>query len=93
MVSTLGITFSLQGTFLDSNLPDRLVRLVLAALSLYILFSFNDVASTFVSFLVLAAIAYWMVYRRKTVQGETEVVVAPGSLTPAPVNATLGRMD
>ena len=45
MVATLGITFSLQGTYSESKLADRGFRLVLAAMSLYILFSFNDIAS------------------------------------------------
>jgi TRAP-type uncharacterized transport system fused permease subunit len=75
LVSTVGITFSLQATYIDSKWPDRAVRLVLAALALYILFSFNDMASTVISFLILGAIGYWLVFRRKVQQGAPEVVV------------------
>ena len=74
LVSTIGITFSLQGTYSDIKLFDRLARLALAAMSLYILFSFNDVVSTFTSFLVLAAIGYWVLKRRKIEVGASEIV-------------------
>jgi TRAP-type uncharacterized transport system fused permease subunit len=93
LTATLGITFSLQGTFLASNVPDRLCRVVLAAISLYVLFSFNDTLATLGSLLILAAIAYWIVYRRKIVQGEIPpVVVKPGALSAQPANVPLGRM-
>jgi TRAP-type uncharacterized transport system fused permease subunit len=83
LISTIGITFSLQGTYSDSKPFDRLARLVLAAMSLYILFSFNDVLATFVSFLVLAAIAYWVLKRRKVGFGEPEgVLLAAKTLRP-----------
>ncbi len=76
LVSTVGITFSLQATFIESKWLDRAVRIVLAAMALYILFSFNDVASTVISFLILGAIGYWLVFRRKVQQqGAPEVVV------------------
>ena len=43
------------------------VRLVLAAMALYVLFSFNDTLSTIVSFVILAMIGYWIVVRRPQV--------------------------
>jgi hypothetical protein len=67
MVATVGITFSLQATYSETRIVDRMVRIVLAAMSLYILFSFNDIASTAVSVAVLAVIGYWFVVRRKIV--------------------------
>ena len=67
MVATIGITFSLQATYSENNLVDRTVRIVLAGMALYILFSFNDIASDIVSVGVLAAIGYWFVVRRKIV--------------------------
>ena len=38
---------------------------MLAAMALYILLSFNAVASNVVSIAVLATIGYWLVFRRK----------------------------
>jgi TRAP transporter 4TM/12TM fusion protein len=95
LVSTVGITFSLQATYSETKMVDRATRLVLAAMALYILFSSNDTAATLVSFAVLAVIGYWFVYRRKVVAAaEPEVVVLDGALAAAPiVDAPLGRMS
>ncbi len=67
LVATVGITFSLQATYSETRSLDLAVRGVLAAMALFILFSFNDIASDFVSVAVLGFIAYWFVYRRKIV--------------------------
>ena len=94
LVATLGLTFSVQGTFSASRLIDRVVRLVLAAMSLYVLLSFNDTLSTVVSFLVLATIGYWLVVRRKVEDVDAgEVVIDQPALAPAAAGAPLGRMD
>jgi TRAP transporter 4TM/12TM fusion protein len=95
MVSTLGITFTLQANYSETRAVDLSVRGVLAAMSLYILLSFNDVASTVVSFGVLAVIAYWIVYRRKLVSDTApEVVVIDSSMAPSPAgSAALGHMN
>ena len=45
LVATLGITFTLQATYSETRIVDLGVRAVLAAMSLFILFSFNDIAS------------------------------------------------
>jgi TRAP transporter 4TM/12TM fusion protein len=84
LVSTLGITFTLQATYSETRAVDLAVRTVLAAMSLYILFSFNDIASDFVSVAVLGFIAYWIVIRRKLVSGTNppEVVVLDSALAP-----------
>ena len=73
-VATIGLTFSLQATFADTKAMDWSARGLLAAIAIYILFSFNDTLSTAMSFVVLTAIGYWLVYRRKHESGETEVV-------------------
>jgi len=95
LVSTVGISFSLQATYSESRLLDWAVRLILAGMALYILFSFNDAASTVVSFAVLAVIGYWLLYRRKQEQGQPEeVVLDEAALAPVAVGgAQLGKMS
>ena len=95
MVSTLGITFTLQANYSETRAVDLGVRIVLAAMSLYILLSFNDVASTIVSVGVLAVIAFWLVYRRKIVADtEPKVVEINSSMAPSPAgNPALSRMN
>jgi TRAP transporter 4TM/12TM fusion protein len=96
LVATVGITFSLQATYSETRAVDLAVRGVLAAMALYILFSFNDIASDFVSVFVLGVIAYWVVYRRKIVTAMPPPVTPEfeRSLAPAPIsNAPLGRVN
>ena len=89
--STLGITFSLQASFVDNLMTDRIVRAVLAAIALTTLLSTNDTISALACVPVLGAIAYWIVFRRKVEEVEPEVVVMD---TPAiPVNIPLGNMS
>ena len=96
LVATLGITFTLQATYSETRIVDLGVRAVLAAMSLFVLFSFNDIASVFVSAGVIVVIGYWIVVRRKIVSGmvpPTTVVIEPG-LAAAPISdAPLGRMS
>jgi TRAP transporter 4TM/12TM fusion protein len=94
LVATVGITFSLQAIYSDTRAIDIAVRLALAAVSLFVLCSFNDYLATAVSFVVLAAIGYWLVYRRTHGESrEVEVVVLDGALAPAPAaGAPLGTM-
>jgi TRAP-type uncharacterized transport system fused permease subunit len=93
LVATVGITFSLQAAFADARMTDRAIRAALAAASLYILFSFNDVLSDIVSVGVLGMIGYWLVYRRKLEAGVPEAVTLDPSLPATPANAPLGRMS
>ena len=85
LVATIGITFTLQATYSETRAVDLGVRAVLAAMSLYILFSFNDIASDIVSVGVLAVIGYWFVVRRKLVSdtdpGVVEIELVDGALT------------
>ena len=93
MVSTLGITWSLQATYTENRGLDLTVRCVLAAVSLFILFSPWDLISDAVSAVVIAAMGYWFVKRRALMEGETEVVEVPGALSGKPLTEVpLGRM-
>jgi TRAP transporter 4TM/12TM fusion protein len=86
--STLGITFSLQATFSDKPMVDRGIRLALAAIALVTLLSTNDTIASLACVPVLAAIAYWIVFRRKLEDSETEVVVLdPAALVPSTVGS------
>jgi TRAP transporter 4TM/12TM fusion protein len=96
LVATLGLTFSIQANFSDTRPLDLGFRLLLAASGLYILLSQNDIASDFVSAGIIAAIAYWLVVRRKRAQsGKPEVVVLDPALVAAAAipDATLGKMS
>ena len=95
LVSTVGITFSLQATYSETRAVDLGIRIVLAAMALYILCSFNDTASTIVSFAVLAVIGYWVMVRRPKLSSATlEVVEIDPALAGAPSgNVPLGRMS
>ncbi len=93
LVATIGLTFSVQATYSESRLVNWAMRLVLAAMSLYILLSFNDTLSTLVSVLVLSMIGYWLVVRRKVEDVETgEVVIDEPGLASAAASAPLGKM-
>jgi TRAP transporter 4TM/12TM fusion protein len=84
LVATLGITFTLQATYSETRAADLAVRGVLAAMSLFILFSFYDIASDIVSVGVLAVIAYWIVVRRPIVGAAApETVVLGGAALPS----------
>jgi hypothetical protein len=88
MVATIGITFTLQATYSETRAVDLGVRAALAAMSLYILFSFNDIASDIVSIGVISIIAYWVVVRRKIVSGAAPPSEA--AMKPALASARIG---
>ncbi len=93
-VATIGLTFSVQAKFSDSVMNDRLTRAALAAMSLYVLFSFDDLVSTAVSFVVIGVIGYWLVRRRAIEEGTAEVVeIDSEALAPAADGVVFGRMD
>jgi TRAP transporter 4TM/12TM fusion protein len=96
LVATLGITFTLQATYSETRAVDLGVRAVLGAMSLFILLSFNDIASDIVSVGVIAVIGYWIVVRRKRVlrvAPPDEVVLDPAMATAEISDAPLGRMS
>jgi len=94
-VATIGITFSLQATYSETLAVNWAFKAALAAMAVYILFSFNDLASTAVSFVTLAVIGYWLVYRRKHEAGEPKVIeVDAAALGPATAGGgALGTMQ
>src|SRR5579875_3916775 len=94
LVATVGITFSLQAVYSETRAIDWGVRLALAAMSLFILLSFNDVLSDIVSLGVVAAIAYWVVVRRPKIgAGATAPVAVDPALAASMPDAPMGRMS
>ncbi len=93
LVATIGITFSLQAIYSETRVVDWGVRIVLAAVSLYILFSFNDMLATACSFAVLATIGYWLVVRRKVEEVVPDEVVVLDEPAMAMTGAPLGKMN
>ena len=96
MVATLGITFTLQATYSETRAIDLAVRTVLAAMSLYVLLSFNDIASDFISVGIIGFIAYWIMVRRKLVAktNPPSTVILDPTFASAPISdAPLGRMS
>ena len=90
LVATIGLTFSIQASFVDSRSRDIPIKLGLAAMSLYVLLSHDDVISSFVSFAVVAAIAYWVFVRRRQIaQREVEVVEVEDATVLPSVAATI----
>lgn len=81
--ATIGITFSLQATYSDRRSVDLGVRLCLAAVALFVLLSPNVMASTLMSFAVVASVGYWVLRRRKIEGSEPEVVTLDSALVPA----------
>src|SRR5262249_48250538 len=64
LVSTIGITFSLQAVFHDSPVVDRAIRAVLAAFALVALLCPGYGIATAACIPVLLMIGYWLVVRR-----------------------------
>ncbi len=86
-VSTLGITFSLQGVYFENFLADRSVRILLAAFALVALFSTNEYIGTLATIPVLAGIAYWLLVRRRQLETDVEEVVIDDKAGLAPATA------
>ena len=75
---------------------DLAVRGVLAAMSLFILLSFDDIVSDFISAGVIAVIGYWIVVRRKLVAETappTTIKLDPALATAPISDVPLGRMS
>ena len=92
LVSTIAISFSLQASFSESRAVDLSVRAVLAAMALYILFSFNDVLSTIISFIIIGVIGYWVVRRRRALAAEEPEVVEVDASLLGPARAGSGAL-
>jgi TRAP transporter 4TM/12TM fusion protein len=68
-IATIGITFSLQASFVDRRALDRALRVALAVVALAVLLSSNVVIATACAVPVLVAIVYWLVVRRRRLEG------------------------
>ena len=64
LVSTIGITFSLQAKFSDRTAVDRAARLLLAAFALIVLLDPNEQLGALACIPVLLMIGYWLGWRR-----------------------------
>jgi TRAP-type uncharacterized transport system fused permease subunit len=94
LVSTIGITFSLQARFSDHGAVDIASRLVLATLALVVLLCPNEEIGAMTCVPVLLIIGYWLV-KRRTIPFTDETVEEP-VLAPAPVaivDTERGRMQ
>lgn len=64
LTATVGITFAIQARFADRRGVDRLLRLVLAAISLVVLLHPDRQVATLAGVLVGLFVAYWVLRRR-----------------------------
>ena len=64
LISTLGITFSLQARFTVARPADVAIRLVLAAVSLVVLLDPDNTVAASACLPIVLLIGYWFVYRR-----------------------------
>jgi TRAP-type uncharacterized transport system fused permease subunit len=64
LIATVGITFSIQAHFSDNRLIDAGLRVVLAAIALFVLFQPDDMIAATAGIPVLAFAAYWFIVRR-----------------------------
>ncbi len=97
LIATIGITFSLQASFADSPVFDRLIRLVLAAFALAVLFYPSEQGAFLFCVPVVLMIGYWLAKRRFVLdpQGEeTDSPIQPALAgAPAVVDSERGRMS
>jgi TRAP transporter 4TM/12TM fusion protein len=91
-VSTLGITFSLQGVYFENILADRSVRILQAAFALVALLSQNEYIGMIATIPVLAGIAYWLIVRRRQLETDVEEVVIDDKTGLAPASAGSARL-
>src|SRR5438552_1059030 len=84
LVSTIGITFSLQALFSERFAVDRAIRFVLAAFALVVLLCPDERIGTAACLPVLLIIGYWLAWRR-TAANSTEVVAEPVPVPVVPV--------
>jgi TRAP transporter 4TM/12TM fusion protein len=95
LVSTIGITFSLQARFSDSAAADRAVRLVLAALALVVLLCPDERIGAAACVPVLVLIGYWLARRRNIPYAASDAPEAVAEPLPATqiVDTERGRMQ
>jgi TRAP-type uncharacterized transport system fused permease subunit len=92
-IATAGITFSLQAQFTDNAVADKIVRLVLAALALIVLFYPSEKIALLFCVPVILAIGYWLMRRRVVLDaGAAPTPVQPALAGVAVVDTERGRM-
>jgi TRAP transporter 4TM/12TM fusion protein len=64
LISTLGITFSLQARFAEARSLDVAIRLILAAVALLVLLDSDNTIAASACIPIVLLIGYWFVYRR-----------------------------
>jgi TRAP transporter 4TM/12TM fusion protein len=80
LIATVGISFSLQARFAAARALDVALRLVLAALSLLVLFDADAAVAGLACAPIVAMIGYWLVWRRRIGSDRTlEAAAAPAS--------------
>ena len=95
-VSTIGITFSLQGVYFENFIADRATRTAIAAFALFALLWPNEDLGYIATIPVLAGIAYWMLVRRRQLEAGIDGVVEVeglGPVEPSPELAELAKMN
>jgi TRAP-type uncharacterized transport system fused permease subunit len=93
LTATIGITFSLQARFADNAALDLPVRLLLAALALFVLLYPTEQVAMVMTLPVLLMIGYWLVRRRTKLEDrvaeEPALVMGPKVV----VDTERGRMS
>jgi hypothetical protein len=67
LAATVGITFSLQAQFSQKKMRDVFIRVVLAGLSLVVLFHPSTLLATIAILPIGALVGYWFLQKRKKV--------------------------
>ena len=95
LVATIGITFSLQARYADSEVGDMTVRLALAALALVVLLCPDDRIAVAACVPVLLIIGYWLLKRRDTSYARDALEPVPAAPIPVPqiADTERGRMQ
>jgi hypothetical protein len=84
LISTLGITFSVQARYSERAAVDPPIRLVLGAFALVALLHPDEKVAGLACVPVLLAIGYWLLWRRSAESGEPipATVLAPSFAEP-----------
>jgi TRAP transporter 4TM/12TM fusion protein len=93
LVATIGITFSLQARFADNAALDLPIRLLLAALALFVLLYPSEQVAMVMTLPVLLMIGYWLTRRRTKLDDIVAEEPALVTVPKAVVDTERGRMS
>ena len=93
LVATIGITFSLQARFADNAALDLPIRLLLAALALFVLLYPSEQVAMVMTLPVLLMIGYWLARRRTKLDDIVAEEPALVTVPKAVVDTERGRMS